>query len=184
MEIEVLTTQDTNQPRTFPEVVEGWQEQLLQLDKGNALLYFGSRTRGIRIVDWTPDTLVETLLNSRSGLKFDYTEPRSKRRSNDMFEIGQAEELGEPESYIIPGDLKGDSSPLDLQRRLGNLRRRAREWREEQGLNVLFLALGFLNWIDEDGDITKAPLVLLPCQLDRASPRDPFVLAHEVVPKN
>ncbi|MCH7909743.1 MAG: DUF4011 domain-containing protein, partial [Candidatus Hydrogenedentes bacterium] len=67
----------------------------------------------------------------------------------------------------------------DLQRRLGNLRRRAREWQEEQGLNVLFLALGFLRWTDEENQQVVSPLLLLPCRLERASPRDAFTLWQE-----
>jgi very-short-patch-repair endonuclease len=80
---------------------------------------------------------------------------------------------------VVPGDLRGDCTPLELQRRLGNLRRRDREWREEQGLNVLFLALGFLEWIDADGETARSPLLLLPAELDRASPRDSFSLRLE-----
>ena len=66
-----------------------------------------------------------------------------------------------------------------MQRRLRNLRRRDREWEEEQGLNVLFLAAGFLDWIDADGERARSPLVLIPCDLERASPRDPFRLRAE-----
>ena len=53
------------------------------------------------------------------------------------------------------------------------------EWQEEQGLNVLFVALGMLHWVDEDGVEATAPLLLLPAQLDRQSPHDPFVLAED-----
>ena len=51
-----------------------------------------------------------------------------------------------------------DCEPADLQRRLRNLQRKDREWEEEQGLNVLFLAVGFLNWVDEDGVEARSPL--------------------------
>ncbi len=64
----------------------------------------------------------------------------------------------------------------ELQGRLLRLRNRDREFSEEQGINVAFLACGFLNWVDENDVRTQAPLVLLPCSLDRASPRDPFLL--------
>ncbi len=71
-----------------------------------------------------------------------------------------------------------DCEPADLQRRLRNLERKDREWEEEQGLNVLFLALGFLNWVDEDGEKARSPLLLIPCDLERESPRDPFRLVR------
>ena len=41
---------------------------------------------------------------------------------------------------MVEGDLRTDCEPVDLQRRLRNLYRRDREWHEEQGLNILFLA--------------------------------------------
>ena len=80
---------------------------------------------------------------------------------------------------VHSGDMSTDCEPADLQRRLRNLQRRDREWEEEQGLNVLFLAAGFLNWVDEDGVETRSPLLLIPCDLERSSPRDPFRLVRE-----
>ena len=53
-------------------------------------------------------------------------------------------------SGLVPGDLDTDLPPLELQKRLTALNKKNREWQEEQGLNVLFIALGFLRWIDED----------------------------------
>ena len=67
----------------------------------------------------------------------------------------------------------------ELQRKLGRLRAKAKEWNEEQGINVLFLALGFLHWYDEDGVEAEAPLLLLGVHLDRPSPGDPFVLIED-----
>jgi hypothetical protein len=36
---------------------------------------------------------------------------------------------------------------------------------QEQGVNVLFLALGFLHWYEADASdkLRKAPLLLVPC---------------------
>ena len=84
----------------------------------------------------------------------------------------------QPESEI-KGDLVTDIPTQELQRRLSNLRRRANEWRDEQGLSVLFLALGFLEWVTEDGSPAFSPLLLLPSVLDRRSPRTPFLLLTE-----
>ncbi len=80
---------------------------------------------------------------------------------------------------MTPGDLSADVDPVELQTRLARLQRYDREWEEEQGLNVLFLAVGFMNWIDGDGVSARSPLVLLPCDLQRASPRDAFYLLRE-----
>ena len=161
----------------FAASVEDWQRRLLQLDRRNNLLYFKPGRSAVLIVDQTPDSIVRNLLTSRKGLDFDYAESRSRRPSaNFQPTVDRQDEDDEP--YVIPGDLSGDISTIDLQRRLRNLQRRDREWEEEQGLNVLYLALGFLEWIDGDGERAKSPLLLLPCDLKRASPRDPFTLSQ------
>lgn len=65
-----------------------------------------------------------------------------------------------------------------LQKRLLNLYYDARTLEEEQGVNVLYLALGLLKWVDPR-DATKnrfAPLVLVPVSLERATAGDRFKL--------
>ena len=170
---------ETDKSPQFAESVEDWQHRLLQLDRRNNLLYFRPGRSAVRIVDQTTDGIIEQLLSSRRGLTFDYAEPRSRRPSVNIQPASNQEEDEDTEPYVIPGDLRGDCPPIELQRRLGNLRRRDREWEEEQGLNVLYLALGFLEWIDGEGQRAKAPLLLLPCDLNRASPRDPFILLQD-----
>ena len=161
----------------FQETVAAWQRRLLQLDRNNNLLYFRPGRTAIRIVDQTTEGILSKLLSSSRGLSFDYAEPRVRRSGGGQLEDG--DDGGEEEVHVIPGDLRGDHPPLELQRRLGNLRRRDREWEEEQGLNVLFLALGFLRWVDQDGEQASAPLLILPCDLHRTSPHDPFILMQD-----
>ena len=160
----------------FAEVIGEWQRRLLQLDRRNNILYFktGGRT-SVGIPGHTADGIKDALLSSRRGLTFDYVEPRRRTRADPLSQ-DSLEEDRSLKSRIIPGDLSGDCPPDDLQRRLGNLRRRAREWQEEQGLNVLFLALGFLRWTDEENQQVVSPLLLLPCRQERGSPRDAFTL--------
>lgn len=58
---------------------------------------------------------------------------------------------------------------IELARRLFAIHNKSQEVLEEQGYNVLFLALGFLHWKqreDEEYD-HKAPLVLVPVELKR-----------------
>lgn len=163
----------------FEATVSEWQRRLLQLDGRNNLIYFRPGRTPVHIVEHSPDSLRDALTSSRSGLTFDYAESRSRRRRADPFTAVDSDLDEAPEAYVLPGDLRGDCPPTDLQRRLGNLKRRAQEWENEQGLSVLFLALGFLKWVDQDGKEGFAPLVLLPCRLDRASPRDAFTLRLE-----
>ena len=65
-----------------------------------------------------------------------------------------------------------------LQKRLLGLFQEGQTLEEEQGVNVLFLALGFLEWReDKNSEIERfAPLILLPVDLKRDGARDSFKL--------
>ena len=56
-----------------------------------------------------------------------------------------------------------------LQKRLLQLARDARTAEEEQGINILYLALGFLRWYESPNSqvMREAPLILIPAELVR-----------------
>ena len=171
--------------------VARWQSQLLQLNRSNNLLYFKGNTapkdpksgrratiRCVPISQFTPDGIDDYLQRSRRGRTFDYARRRRRRRGTKLEPA--AKPVGaDADIEFVRGDLSTDVEPLALQRVLLRFLRKEREWMEEQGINVLFLAAGFLEWIDEDRERAKAPLLLLPVDLQRASPGDPFVLRRE-----
>jgi hypothetical protein len=75
-------------------------------------------------------------------------------------------------------ELHADAPEADLEARLTDLFRAGRLAFEEGGSNVLYLCLGFLKWTPQDGaGPYRAPLVLLPVQLERKSVRSGFRLA-------
>lgn len=57
----------------------------------------------------------------------------------------------------------------DLERRGRNLIAEARRWREEKGVDALYLALGFLEWRETPNSerALLAPLLLIPVVIDR-----------------
>ena len=153
-----------------------WQTRLLQLNRRNNLLYFRPGQSTVEITGRQPDELDGALRRSTKGLRFEFLRVGPTRQPGG-FAIDPDIEAAEPE--VVPGDLETAHEVGDLQRRLRNLRRKDREWEEEQGLNVLFLALGFLHWVDADDEQVRSPLVLVPCDLERPSPGDPFRLRRE-----
>ncbi|RGE42401.1 DUF3320 domain-containing protein [Comamonas testosteroni] len=66
-----------------------------------------------------------------------------------------------------------------LQRRLLDMYSDARTFVEEQGVNILFLALGHLQWFDRNAPDKPrfAPLILLPVALERKSAAERFTLS-------
>ena len=65
-----------------------------------------------------------------------------------------------------------------LQKRLFDVWYDAQTLEQEQGVNILYLAIGLLRWFDsETSDVARhAPLVLLPVKLERTSAADKFKL--------
>lgn len=65
-----------------------------------------------------------------------------------------------------------------LQKRLLTLHLDAKTLQEEQGVNILFLALGMLKWFeDKNSDKERfAPLILIPVALDRGNASEKFKL--------
>ena len=124
-----MSQDETNtQQDRFARILQEWQSHVLQLDRGNQLLNFRPGKSAVRILDQSPSGLVETILSSRSrtGLTFDYAEPRPRGSSTENDVASVDDEDDDADAYVIPGNLSGDHPPLDLQRRLRNLQRRDR----------------------------------------------------------
>lgn len=79
------------------------------------------------------------------------------------------------------GDLHAHVAETELEGRLTELYRASKLAFEEGGANILYLCLGFLKWTPQDGaGPYRAPLILIPVQLERKSVRSGFRLAlHE-----
>ena len=65
-----------------------------------------------------------------------------------------------------------------LQKRLLDMYLDARTLEEEQGVNILFLALGTLKWLDplNAKNVRHAPLILIPVSLERGNAAEQFKL--------
>lgn len=138
-----------------------WQEKLLQLDRRNRLLYFREGRSAVPFRDTTPDE-VSGWLDSAPTKRWRFVELDEGRTTGRR-----------------SGAVRTDLEPAELRRRLTTLRRKDREWEEEQGLNVLFLAVGFLHWTDVDHKPAESPLALIPCDLERESVVGPWFLKRE-----
>ena len=72
-------------------------------------------------------------------------------------------------SRFLDDFLETPLGPDGLQKKLLSIAREARTAEEEQGVNILYLAMGFLSWYeDKTSRVPRvAPLILLPVQLVR-----------------
>jgi very-short-patch-repair endonuclease len=74
-----------------------------------------------------------------------------------------------PEEGPVPKHLQTLLLPRDLEAKADSLRRKARAAAEERGIEILKLAIGVLEWPEQEGSerVNLSPLLILPVQLDR-----------------
>lgn len=164
---------------------------LLDLSSRNRLLNTPLRTRNNRAIEIVDEKASEVfrLLTSGKALTF---LPGVQLTEDEKAELDPEDDvtggIPQPDDDVV--DERGVASrhaDLRLQTRLtseGLQKRLFDVWydastlEQEQGVNVLYLAIGLLKWFDsETSDIARhAPLVLLPVKLERSSAADRFKL--------
>jgi very-short-patch-repair endonuclease len=134
-----------------------------------------SRTKSLRVWGGNSEQIFTTLLSHKKQMTFLPTP--DEVGSND--ESDEQTELGLPNTAAV-GDtvLQTKLTRTNLEKKLKSLFYESKEYEEEQGVNVLYIALGFLKWYeDANSDMAKyAPLVLLPVELSREGAKDRYKL--------
>ena len=143
---------------------------LLDLSTRNRLLNTPvgpTRARTVEIVGASAEAVFADLLRGRS-LSF---QPVREGAEGDAVDPA-------PETAPRVDRLQTRLTAEALQKRLLDVWYDAASFEEEQGVNILYLAVGLLRWFDDDKTETPrhAPLVLLPVELERASAADRFRL--------
>lgn len=166
-----------------------WQRKLLDLSLRNALLNFKQGKKAL-LLDVDAPTLEDALAEGQilkllpSPDLMQGRDPRSQqlheaRSLEDLRRAHAADALRHREVFIRLEEQEIDGRLVDLYRG-------ARNALQEGGANTLFLALGFLVWTrpDKPDQRIKAPLILLPVTLDRKSARSGFsIRAHDDEPR-
>lgn len=166
--------------------------ELLDLSARNRLLNMPRSAKGARAVEIIDEKTAEIFrLLVRDSRPFTFVAGKAARagyETEPADETDEIDELAQPEEDEI--DERGVSArhsdtrlqtrftPKGLQKRLLELYHDARTLEEEQGVNILFLALGALKWIDPQNaaNIRHAPLILVPVSLERGNAGEKFRL--------
>ena len=87
----------------------------------------------------------------------------------DDLKLADAGEPGFDAERYLDAQLETRMGPDNLQKRLLKIAREAQTAEEESGVNILYLAMGFLTWFEDKVSAVRreAPLILLPVQLTR-----------------
>ena len=146
------------------EQIDIWKQKLLDLGLRNKLLNYkaGGRT-GLNILLPKFGELYKKLVKQEKTLTFDKVvyETRCRLVDDNDENLNLTEERV---ARVVPGDIQTDREAENLEKTLKALKDRARIAVEEQGVNILYMAFGFLEWFEKGSSSERflAPLVLVP----------------------
>ena len=151
------------------------RKELLDLTLRNQLLNFKSRAKTITIVNQSPINLYQTLVLQENKMYFVANKKDKKEDKSSVWD-----HIPFDFSKFSEGDKKlaTDLTPKELQKRLYYINNQAKTMLQEQGYNILYLAVGFLEWNDKSKPRQKnnAPLVLIPVSMERKKVGESFNL--------
>ena len=151
--------------------LERWRNNLIDLTRRNPLLSLKpSRTSYLEITQPDLMKVYEYLLIHGKSWSFHLPPENAKADQKN----NRAKEPPAPRANEL---LTTEADRQTLLKVLTNLHRRAMTDYRERGLNVLHLALGILEWRDEEQEVFRSPVLLLPVKLERHSLKDPFQLS-------
>ncbi|MCC7369528.1 MAG: DUF4011 domain-containing protein [Chloroflexi bacterium] len=178
--------------------IDRWQRELLDLSRNNRLLHFqpagggGGRSgqRGVPVAQPAAAELFDRLAN-RERKQTIARPPVAAQQPLDLTDTVEDAPHPQPGGDTpLPRTGKGlggvtlkrdeillDHDPARLETLLYRLRLRARSALQEQGIDILYVAFGLLEWtLPNEADRPISPLLLLPVRLDRKRTGDPYTL--------
>jgi hypothetical protein len=154
-------------------LLENARRKLLEIGTRNRLIHVNrtnQRANCLNIVNERSDHVFAVLRNGGRKMKFKAT-GRDRNAEDDDTHLESLEHSSTEfdQGRYTDGNLETLLGPDAQQKRLLRLALDARTAEEEQGVNILYLAMGFLTWFEDKSSAVQreAPLVLLPVELVR-----------------
>lgn len=157
--------------------LESSRKELLDLGLRNPLLnYKLPAGKGLHIVEEQSAAIYDILVREGKTMSF-LGRPEKKQEEETV-------QYNEPVSKDALTDtrLQTNETQVTLHSRLLNTYYAARMSMEEQGVNILYISLGMLQWYEAAGsdEARFAPLIMVPVLLDRSSARERFRLKYSL----
>lgn len=153
-------------------VLEAARRKLLETGTRNRLIHVNrtnQRANCLNVINERSDEIFRILRLGGKRMRF---KAMGKDKTGDGQNMALAlpdPELSDESERLTDNFIETPLGPEALARRLLRLAHDAKTAEEEQGLNILYLALGFLRWRESASSevLREAPLVLMPVQLVR-----------------
>ena len=177
---------DDGAPKTPKERLDRWKRDLLDLSKRNRLLNLRATTTAVPLFCPDPARL-EDLIADGKRLKL-IPPPERASSSADVdatlhhLRTGDDRDVEFALEALDRSQVVANTDPRSLEKGVIELYRKAKADLEEGGSNTLFLALGTLRWSPRSDAKShyRAPMILLPVRLERASAKSsPYLFRHD-----
>ena len=188
-----FTVAPVDEPPSAPTTPQGrlahWQRKLLDLTTRNRLLHVSDTAKAVRLLCYDAELLEDRLASGKKITIAPLPDLDLGGRDVDLYEQQTRENLQEQVARPALAEKNMVYSSMDktrLEGMLVDLYRTSRTDMLDGGANTLFLALGFMKWrkSNDASGTYRAPLVLLPVQLERKSAASGIVMtAHEDEPR-
>ncbi len=150
------------------------RQKLVDTGTRNRLVHVNrsaSRANVLNIVNERSNDVFDILKTKSRKMRFKATGKDKPKQDDDAPLLIEEPVPSEPfdEARYTDNLLETLLGPDAQQKRLLRLASEARTAEEEQGINILYLSLGFLTWFEDKSSAVKreAPLILLPVELIR-----------------
>ena len=149
-----------------------WERKLLDLSLRNSLLNFRPSSMGVQLMTDSLDTLEDEMskgeefrvMPAPNDMTLTVADSRIYEMENDRDRISEI-----AATEFRSRRLRSYLNESELEKLMKKLHRQAKVSMEENGVNTIYLALGFLRWYETDkSDKPRyAPLVLVPVDITR-----------------
>lgn len=160
------------------------RQELLDMGlRGNTLLSLGKGPRVLDIVDEKSIQVFDTLVNSHKPMFF-LPAPEELEsadgKSLTLFELTEHLDNKIGKKRFDDNALQTSLFKKTLENRLLKLSVEALTYVQEQGVALLYLAIGFIKWYEDDSSDKEryAPLVLIPVELVRSDAGDAYKIQY------
>ena len=179
--------------------IEDWKQRLIDLTRRNRLLYFKpAQGSGLAIEAPAAAEVFQRLAIAEKPWTFwipsDEDEEEEADEEQTANEEVAANDADEEQELIADEELEAEApfvprlrpdelycgrlSRKKLEQKLKNIYRKSHTDYQERGVRILHVALGTLQWKENDtSHPAQSPLILCPVELERETARDPYYLS-------
>ena len=170
--------------RIVRERIDDWRRHLIDLSYRNRLIKYRPTVASTIEIE-TPE--LEVLLadiGARKPWRFFF--PPEPTEDEAQLEIDAAKFVDEVVVQSARGGpapqadeivVRGEMNPRRINRTLENLARKSNAEYQDKALRILYVAAGFLDWVDPTrGEALSSPLILVPVELRRQAAGQPYGL--------